>query len=306
MGSISSRLPKAKDRSQDSTAPRHSTGPDRSTGASPVITALQTILLNNGRIDHGGVSGVYDQKTHDAISAWLDSLKYTDEPRAKNISIILDWFTRKGVDYLQKNPDEIADRIFQLQTAFYQRPSPVKEQGTIFSEVTLPNGTQAKMPLTMVWQRGWPMYLALLEQYNLVTRTLPYEQRLNQLALATRAIADSLLEDPRNQNLASAIIKADADLREHWSLQEKQHTQSVPGKTLISTLEDWIPELSSASSNDKLRIINHIYSSFPYAETFMETPPNINSQITDIGAVRRNRASLTSSVQTFWDRLRGI
>lgn len=266
----------------------------------PAILELQRMLRDRQKLALDGMTGVYDQNTHSAVEGWRNELIGREDAESQQIARILESLLATKVSWLRQNPQAVAEIVYQLQRIIPRETAPAKTiKDTPYYNITLPNGQQRMLPLALVYSRGYMMYQAILEQNGLIDMSLPVAQRLQQLTAATQAISSSLdPNNPNNANILYVITEADKDLRESWRLRDQGATApggAAPG-TLASALGALVPEFQKASAAQKSHIINVIFTRFPSADKFMETPPNINSRVIDMHELRRNQASLTGVV----------
>jgi hypothetical protein len=258
------------------------------------------MLRDRQKLALDGMTGVYDQNTHSAVEGWRNELIGREDAESQQIARILESLLATKVSWLRQNPQAVAEIVYQLQRIIPRETAPAKTiKDTPYYNITLPNGQQRMLPLALVYSRGYMMYQAILEQNGLIDMSLPVAQRLQQLTAATQAISSSLdPNNPNNANILYVITEADKDLRESWRLRDQGATApggAAPG-TLASALGALVPEFQKASAAQKSHIINVIFTRFPSADKFMETPPNINSRVIDMHELRRNQASLTGVV----------
>lgn len=268
----------------------------------PATLELQRWLVQSGMLNVDGMTGVYDQATHDAVGNMLSELsQHPDDDTSKKLSAILSPLHASRVQWLQQNPNAIAQILLWLQQAAPEGAKSIAKRDlkdTPYYEINLPTGKKL-LPLALIYNRGWPMYQVILEQNRLINMAAPLDQRLEQLTAVTQAIFESLpASDPNNTNILYVMTEADKDLRDAW--RRASGTASPSGQaaegTLAAALGAIVPAFNKASESDKAQIISAIYHRFPQADKFMEAPPNINSRITDEAEFRRNNASLTGVV----------
>jgi hypothetical protein len=266
------------------------------------VMDLQRWLLNAGLIAPTMVTGRYSKNTHQALENLYSSYSKSEEPQAVLISGVLkNYLDKNTVVSVGKNPAPVNELLFQLQRVLKQQPASVSadEQDTPYIKVNI-GGAERMLPIALIWNRGYKMYQAILEREGIIDMSQPVEQRIAALNGATRAIISAVqAQYPNNINLANMMNEAYADLLNEWrGAAQSASTQGAFG-TLVDAINSWSETSAFRKIPDaqRARIISAIYYSFPHADKFMESPPNVNSKITDVAELRRNRASIIAIVQ---------
>lgn len=263
---------------------------------------LQKWLQSMGLIRNPNlVNGIYSESTHMALENLYASASVRGEEFYLRLSEVLDKYLQGNtVASVARNPAVVRDLLIQIQYLTQNPPSKQPdEQDTPYIKVNI-SGIDRMLPIALIWNRGYRMYQAILEQEGLLDMSQPLAQRVAALNEATRAILAAIrAQYPNNVNLQTMMTIASQKLSEEW--EGASRAPGAPGTagTLVDAINSW-SETSAfrrLPDGEKARIISAIYYSFPHADSFMEAPPNINSKITDIAEMRRNRASIIAIVQ---------
>ena len=263
------------------------------------VLSLQQYLRNTAyegyeKLSIDGLTGVYDKKTHDAVGRLALALSVADDVATKQAAEILTSLHRLGLGPVQKNPDVVAQVIWEINQASPGR-SPGQKQDlsdTPYYEITFPDGVKL-LPLALIRSRGYPMYLAILEQYKLLNYDAPLPERIGQLNAALEAIMASLPE-AEFPGIRGMIHKADADVRTAWRVNQDRGEAAGDGMLFVTALSDAIPEFRSAPDEIKLSIMRSIGLQYHHAVPFIENPTQVTLQtrIANLPAFQRARVSL--------------
>jgi preprotein translocase subunit Sec61beta len=259
------------------------------------VVSLQQWLSSQGQLGGAAITGIYDQRTHDAVKRAAGVLGGKPDHESQKAADILSYLHEQPINQIKADPKIVTSVVFELQSVLPKKQKQQDPKNTMFVQVEL-GGKAYMLPLTMVWNRGAPMYRAILEQEGLLNSRAPAEEREQQLNAALQAIKQALPPtDQANENLLSAIIVADQQLRNMWS-PESSAAASGGAYSLAQGLGGLVPEFNKATDLQKGNIISAIFYRFPRAENFISDPPTLSSKIIDLQDFRRRTPDLISFV----------
>jgi hypothetical protein len=257
--------------------------------------------------DLGGQYGIYDKVTHQAVENAANVMRMKGvaadgrETGAYPGGAIaaIEALAASRYEQIKKEPQIILNTVLRLQQVYPKISStPEKKRYSPDYKINI-DGKDMMLPLALVYNQGYPMYQAILEQNGLIKMSAPLADRLERLASIYQQIMASLPQgDPDYVTIRNVVTLADTDLRNAWN-KVAGGGGTGSGELFIAALTGIVPDLNKASDEQKTQIINHIFYTYPTARKFIEgPPPTLASRLLNSNEFMNVNHSLAETVVT--------